>query len=239
LAETSGGVAGQSSGKAHASIGGTPLAFTKALQGAAFIDGAPSAAAASSVFSANSNIANAFGAAPTVFGIAELGGAHSTTGAAQQTVTSVVDETVDLTQLSSRRALEVGFYGGAVTGAGFAGATLDIFVDGADALHKVFATAAAATAFFTNHTVDLGSLASGKSADTLTLHTVFSVNSTAANSGFFGDMIVGDQSAPPAPDGTHGFVQAMAGFGAGAGGHVVPSTESGRATPALLAATHG
>ncbi len=98
--------------------------------------------------------------------------------------------------MAVRQDLMVGFYHPTATGAGFTSLTFDIYADGVDVLHEVFSTVAAATSFFTNHAIDLGSLASGAlSSDTLTLSAVMSITSSTVGSGFSAGMIFAD---PPA-----------------------------------------
>jgi hypothetical protein len=96
--------------------------------------------------------------------------------------------------------------------------TFDLFADGVDEIHQVFASAAAAKTYFTNHAFTLGSLSTGAlSGGTLTLKAVLSVTSATVGAGFYGDIIVGDP--PSAGPATHRFVQAAAGFG-GRGGEL-------------------
>ncbi len=103
---------------------------------------------------------------------------------------------MDLTHLAVRQDLMVGFYHPTATGAGFTSLAFDIYADGVDVLHEVFSTVAAATSFFTNRAIDLGSLASGAlSGDTLTLSAVMSITSSSVGAGFSAGMIFAD---PPA-----------------------------------------
>ena len=105
-------------------------------------------------------------------------------------------------------------------------------MNGVDVESKVFATAADAQTFFSDNAIDLGSLASGNS---LTMREILTVTTSNANSGFYGNVIIGDP--PPAAAAPHAaaahrrhtpqrpltghsgsgrssqFVQALAGFG--------------------------
>ena len=144
--------------------------FASGAQAIALETGAPDAASVASVLSINPNIDAAFGASPSFFAIGELGGAHSSQGGRSQTSTSEIDLTVDLTQLPVRQDLLVGLYDGVAVGSGFTKLTFDIYADGADVLHQAFSSVAAATAYFTDHAIDLGSLSSGPlSGDSLGL----------------------------------------------------------------------
>ena len=152
----------------------------------------------------------------------ELGGGYSTAGKAAQIVTSQFSETVDLTKLGSRQDLLVGLYGGMGTGSGVTSIQFDLVADGVDVLSKTFASAAAAQSYFADNQVDLGSLATGAAlgADSLTLSATLSVTSDAANSGFYGGLLLGESSAGAAPAAARPgqFTQALAAFGAhGAG----------------------
>jgi len=216
-AGASGAVDGAGIAQARVTIDGAASDFVTGQQGAAFATGAPDRASAAPVLSANARIKAAFGHAPTFFAIGELGGGHSSAGTASQTVTSTINETVDLTKLSSRRDLVAGFYDGTPVGSAITGVTFDLYADGIDLVHRVFSTGAEAKRFFTDDAVDLGSLASGQTlgADTLTLKAVLTVTSSAAGSGFYGDFIVGDPPGAGAKltPALHGLIQAVAGLG--------------------------
>jgi len=233
---TGGAVNGESLATATAGIGGLPASVSTVGQGVAFIEGAPSSTGVSAVLTANANIAAAFGASPVFFGIAELGGGHSTGAAATQTVTSTVDESVDLTKLKAPKDLMVGFYQGAAVGGGVSSVTFDLYADGVDVDHQTFASAAAAQAYFTNNAVDLGSLASGPlSGSTLSLQATMSVTTTAAGSGFFGSMIIGDPPVASHGVSPNAFVQAMASMGGGSGAVVPIGSSMANVTPIALA----
>jgi hypothetical protein len=234
-ANTTGSVSGTASAVAKAAITGAASALLTTGE-VAFITGAPNAATTSAVLAANSNIAALFGATPVFFGVGELGGAHTSVGNTAQTITSTLKETVDLTQLAVRGDLLVGFYNGTAVGSGVTNVTFDLYADGIQEVHQVFATAAQAATWFTNHAIDLGSLASGQplGANSLTLQVVLSVTSTTAGGGFYGDLILGDPpKVAPTP---RQFAEAIAGFASGGGS---PMAQSGTvwSAPAMLLAT--
>ena len=210
----------------------------------AFVTGAPNAATTGAVLSANAKIAAAFGAAPVFFGVGELGGGYSNGGTHRQTVTSSFDMSVDLTKLAARDDLVVGLYNGKVVGGGFTSLSFDVYADGTDVVHRVFNSAAAAKTFFTNHAIDLGSLASGQplGADTLSLHVVVSITTDTPGSRFYGDMILGDPPRAAASPTTatsatleDRFVAAMASFGAGSGGSPPMAPQTWRTGHPMLA----
>jgi hypothetical protein len=169
----------------------------------------------------NSNINTLFhaGKTPTYFGVGELGGAHSTSGAGSETETSSVHMTVDLTTFSPLHDLLIGYYGGTSAGAGFTGMTLDVKINGTDNIAN-FATVAAANAFFRNNAVDYGAL-SALGTSTLQLDISLEITESAAGGYDFG-MLIGDP--PPASDAAahHNMVAAMASFGTGWGGSSSP-----------------
>ena len=210
-ATAGGGVDGTSTAKAFAGIGDGAATMLTVGQALAFIEGAPSTASVAAVLTANAAIKTAFGAAPVFFGIGELGGGYSAGGVGVQTITTSFKETVNLTKLSLRRDLVVGFYKGTTVGAGFTSMTFDLYADGVDVIHQTFSTAAAAKTYFTNNAIDLGSLATGAlSGNTLTLRATMSITTNVAGSGFYGGLIIGD---PPASASVRSFTQAMAGMG--------------------------
>jgi hypothetical protein len=137
-----------------------------------------------------------FGSSPVFFATAELGGGHSTAATGSQTTSSTINETVDLTQLANKEDLAVGFYGGESLGAGVTQVTFNLYVNGSDVDSQTFSTAAAAKAYFTNNAINLGSLA-GESS--LSVEAQLAVTSTAAGSGFYGEVIIGDP--PPSSAG--------------------------------------
>jgi hypothetical protein len=204
--------------------------------------GAPTAAGTSPVLAANSKIKSAFGASPVFFAIGELGGSNFTNGTTVTTA-SVIDETVDLTKLTTRGDLLIGFYNGTVVGGdgNFRGATLDIYVDGTKKIHQAFASAADARTWFTNNAKDLGSLASGSTLvgtnDTLTLKAVMTVTTIFGDTGFYGQLIIGDPPAvAKAAANGHRFVAAAAGMGAsGGGGSMAPAAHPHTGPPLMLA----
>ena len=216
--QSGGGVDGTGTVKALATIGAAAAAFASTGQGVAQVTGAPTAAGPAAVLAANAAITSAFGAAPVFFAEGELGGAYSTGGKAAQTVTSIFSESVDLTQLAARQDLVVGLYGGVAVGTGVTAVQFDLLVDGTDVLSQTFASAGAAKTWFTNHAVDLGSLASGATlgADTLTVQATLSVTADASGSGFYAGILVGDPpgAAAFASPAAGRFTQLMAGLGA-------------------------
>jgi hypothetical protein len=209
------------------------------LQGVALETGAPNAASISSVFSANPKIAAAFGASPTIFAMAELGG--ETVGRQLKTTTSEIDETVDLTKLASRQDLVIGLYGGAIAGSDVRNITFDLYADGKDVIHQTFSSPSAAKAYFTDNAIDLGSLVVGHplGSNTLTLRAVMSVTSGSQLTGFSGGLIIGDPPAASHASAHPRFVEAMAGFGGGQAASAAASPAAHRGAMAAMLAAPG
>ena len=222
-AKASGVVDGASSAKTKATIGEAAQPFAAQGQAVALASGAPTLASTNAVLVANPNIFTGFGPAPTFFAIDEFGGAYAKSGGTtSQTITDTIDLTVDLTQLATRGTLVAGFYNATALGTGFASLTFTLTGDGATLISQTFTTLAAANAFFTDHAVSLGSLATGAlSGATLTLAATFTLTTSTAGQGFYAQMIIGDP--PAATTGSQMFVQAMAGMGASAVGSAPPS----------------
>lgn len=141
-----------------------------------------------------------------MFGLGELGGAFSQTN---QTGTAEIDLTVDLTRLSVRHDLMVGFYDPTTEGGGFSGLTLDLYADGTDVLHQSFTSVTAADAYFTDHAVDLDSLSTGAlSGAPLTLLAIVTMAAVSDNNGYGLNLLLGE--APATTSGAvRGFAQAM------------------------------
>jgi hypothetical protein len=205
-------VNGAAISEAHAAIHGAAFAFLTSSQAIAEIMGAPTNL--KPVLNSNPAIKAAFGSSATYFAIGELGGGHSSTGSDVQISTSSVEVKVDLTQMATLHDLVIGLYGGTSSGgADVTNVTLSIVVNGNELLHQSFATAAAATAYFTNHGIDLGSLASGGiigSSTNLDVVASLSVTTDAAGASFDGGILIGD---PPAHDALHSYVDAFGNAG--------------------------
>jgi hypothetical protein len=230
-------VSGTSSAQAEALIGATaPVFATSSEQALAVVDGAPVLASVTPILTANSNIAAAFAVNPSYFGLGELGGSYSTSGTGSETATGTVNLSVDLTQLASRQDLELGLFDGTALGSGFTNLALTVTGDGTTVLSKSFTTVAAATSYFTNNAIDLGSLASGAlSSNTLSLSISLSVTTNTAGQGFDAGFLIGD---PPASS-THQFVAAMAGFGGGTSSSAGTTHQTNQPTASLVLAGPG
>ena len=146
------------------------------------------AADTSAVTSQNGNIATAFGSAPTYLELAELGGRHDTGGTATDSITEKLILTVDPTLMPAAQDLIVGLYNPTVLGTG--SATFNVSVDGTSAVSQNFSTLSAASSYFTNHAVDLGSVASFAAAGPITVGITLQ-ESTATGSGLFAGLLIG------------------------------------------------
>jgi hypothetical protein len=128
-------------------------------QAEAQITAEPKSTDVNTINGANSQIDTAFhtGKTPVYFGIGELGGAYSTSGSGQETETSSIHMTVDLTKAGTLHDLLIGFDSGTAAGAGFTGMSPDVKINGTDHVNN-FTTVTAANAFFQNQAVDYGAL---------------------------------------------------------------------------------
>ncbi|HEV2364755.1 MAG TPA: hypothetical protein VGS12_11230, partial [Caulobacteraceae bacterium] len=230
------GVSGTTILKAKSQIGVATFAPASSGAGVANVTGAPQAADTDAVLNApqNASIKTAFGASPTFFSLAEMGGGYTSGGSGSQTVTSVVDLTIDLTKLASRADLVIGFHDPITVGSGFSSLTFTLVGDGQTLISQTFTTLAAAQTYFSDHALDLGSLASGAlSNNTLGLQATLTLTETSAGAGFYVQAIVGD---PPgaAAGGPARFLEAMASTGAAAMAHASAPGWDGAAAPNRL-----
>jgi hypothetical protein len=190
-ADASAGVSGTTTVSAETLLIGTTPTFITSSQAVAFGTGLPSSASINPILTANASISAAFGSHPSVLAIEEIGGSHSTGASGSQTSTSTVDFNAILNAQDSAQDLKIGLFSGQAFGNGVTGMTLDIDVDGVDLIKQSFANASAATAYFTNHAVDLGPLSGGNySSGTLDVQVQLQVSTNTAHSGFFGGLIV-------------------------------------------------
>jgi hypothetical protein len=172
--------------------GGAAPSFVTSDTAVAQITVSPSASAAAAVLAANPDIASGFGASPAFYAIGELAAAHTSAGSESQTLTANLGFSANPGVATGD--LMVGLYNASVIGDGFTSLTFDISAQGHDLMHDVFTTAAAATAFFTDNAIDLGSLAT----DLPNVSVSLTVVSDVAGGGFAGEMIFGDPPGHPA-----------------------------------------
>ena len=223
-------VAGASTALTWAAIGNGAIsapALVTTDQAVAQITAEPTVTDVATINTANPAINTAFHTndpTPVYFAIGELGGAYSTSAVGQETETSAVHMTVDLTKAGTLHDLLIGIYSGAATGSGFIanGITLDVKINGVDH-NTTFADVTAANAFFRNNAHDYGDL-NLLGSSTLTLDISLSITESAAGGYDFG-MLIGDP--PPAHEAAaqNNLVAAIATFGTGASG------SSGNFTP--------
>jgi hypothetical protein len=221
-------VAGASTALTWAAIGNGAIsapALVTTDQAVAQITAEPTATDVATINTANPAINTAFhnnDPTPVYFAIGELGGAYSTSAVGQETETSSVHMTVDLTKAGTLHDLLIGFYSGAGSGFIANGMTLDVKINGVDD-NTTFADVTAANAFFRNNAHDYGDL-NLLGSTTLTLDISLSITESAAGGYDFG-MLIGDP--PPAHEAAaqNNLVAAIATFGTGASG------SSGNFTP--------
>jgi len=148
--------------------------------------------AVTQVFGANTTIAAAFGANPTIVSLGELGGAHAAGGSDSETSTGTYSAELNLSSLVTPGELVLGLYGGTAAGNGVTEVHLVVQGYGTTLLNldETGANAGAlAQAAFTDQVVQLAAWQANTALDlTITL----SVTTDAVGSGFFGGFIVGN-----------------------------------------------
>jgi hypothetical protein len=135
-------------------------------------------------------IKNAMGPHPTIFALGELGGGYSGT-AGTQTVTSYVEESINMAKLSASGNFVIGFYNGSVTNAADV-TSVDIQVrDNAGYVVNNSYSETGAMSLFAGTVpmlLNTGFTNSGYEGVTITM----TVTTTGAGAGFSGDFILGD-----------------------------------------------
>ncbi len=188
VADASTGFAGGSvaaATTAQAEIGGTAHDLIDTGEGVAFVTGAPASASTDPVLTQNPTIAAAAGASPIFLAQVELGGSYAVGGSGVETETSSFAITVKLDAADLTKDLVIGLFGGTNHGS-VTDVSLDIFANNVDTF-KDIGDGAAATAYFTDHAINLGSLSAG---GTLNLDITLKVTSDTAVSGFYGGIVV-------------------------------------------------
>jgi hypothetical protein len=155
-------------------------------------------------------VSSAMGTGATALAIGELGASHTSAATGYQTATSSLSITLDTSQLDPTQDLELGLYGGTLTGTGVSRVVLDVNVGGVDLLNQSFGSGSAALAYFKNHAIDLGSVGA---TSALTVTVSLRVTTSTAGSAFDTGILVGAQA----------FVTAMASMTPAVGQSVLTS----------------
>jgi hypothetical protein len=184
-------VNGSANGYAQTGFAGALPAFQDTGAAVAYGMADPSAAAVNAVFKANPTIAAAFGDSPDVYELGEIGGAHATAGPDSET--SIANEIVYLNtaNLAGDQDLAVGFYDGdSAAASGVTGVLLNVTDNGQTLVHESVTSDAAARTFFSDNVLSgLKLLSPGGGLAELSLS--LTVYSDGANSGFYGDFVIG------------------------------------------------
>jgi hypothetical protein len=232
-ASADGAVTGDSgTSTAEGLYGGVLPAFSASGIAVATGDAQPTTATTHAILTANANIAADFTGSPSFFSVGEVGGGHSSAGTASETSTSTVTTSVDLSNLSPTGDLILGLYDGDLVGSGVTSVSLTVSGNGVDYINDQNMTGAAAQALFTDGAFNLGALASSGG---LNLSVSLTVVSDAANSGFYGDFILGDPPAQTAA--LHTLIGAMASAGSRSASETIGHEISSH-SPWLLASQH-
>ena len=203
-----------SAGEADAGISfGQAVAAPVAFQSVALIDGLPLAANVSPILAANPNLAAAFAVAPSYFANAELGGERDTKGVSAETEVSTISMTINPALLANPQDLTIGLWAPTTLGGGPASLTFDVEVDGTDKIDRTFASASAATTYFTDHALVLGSIVRLELSGLVNLQASLSETNSSAGSGFYAGLLIGDGRPSSAAD--PGFSSLPCPFGPG------------------------
>jgi hypothetical protein len=194
-------VGGQSTAHTFAAIGNGTVSAPGfvADQSEAQITAEPKASDVSTILAGNAAINTAFtnnDPTPLYFGIGELGGAYSTSGSGNETETSSVHMTVDLTKAGTLHDLLIGFYSG--TALGSIGSdpafsmSLDVKINSVDHISN-FNSVAAANTFFQDNTHDYGAL-SGSSLQLDISLSITESSAAGAGGGYDFGMLIGERA---------------------------------------------
>jgi hypothetical protein len=173
---------------------GSVPGFVTGDQSIAMIDGNPDSKSLNAVFASNPNIAMVCLGATAEFALGELGGAYAGTNILPQTQTASFSETIELTTLTSKENLLVGFYNGTQQGKGITDLTLDITANGANLLHQHFTDSASAMSFFTDHALLLAAVSTF--GNTLNLGVSLSTTENKTGAGLEFGMVIVNGSSP-------------------------------------------
>ena len=178
-AQTGGGAFSNVSASATAPVGGSADVKSQALMNGA----TPTLAMADGLQSAAFVTARPSDASPVVASIVQGAFYPGIGSGLPETFNSEVDFSIDLDRLGVVNNLQIHFLSAASTGAGFDMLTFQIYDEDLVVENDVFTDLASATAFFTNHTLDLGAAQEG-STGTLDLRFVFSLTGSQLGDGF-------------------------------------------------------
>ena len=191
-ATAAGIVAGNGGAEALAQIGVASPVLDMKTPSLAFISGAPLASDVSTVLSANGSLSSAYGSAANVLALSELGGTYASHPAmGNETSSTSCSVSLEASQLNPKDDIVLGLYGPDAHGQNLGSVSLAVSVNGANVLSAGFSTAAAANAYFTDHPLDLGSIASLSASGTIAVTVSVSETGSAPNSSMFGGALLG------------------------------------------------
>jgi hypothetical protein len=161
------------------------------LAGAAFISAHPLVSDYNSLTAATPAIRTAFGGVSGALGIVELRSTSPSTVPADAVVyhTSVSSGLI-ATRFSSGDGLVVGLVSPLVTGSGFGELNFQFYREGELQLDQTFTTVAAAQTYFTDHVLNLGSLATDNDG-TLDIEFKLNLPTASPNAGFGASLVFG------------------------------------------------
>jgi hypothetical protein len=195
------------------------------LQAAAFATGSPTNADATGALTGSYprlQVRENFdvGGTSDILGLVVLGAQNSFSGSGGPTYSAAVDFKLDLSQLSNPQELLIGLLQPATAGTGLHLLHFQINVNGGPVeVDQTFTSAAAAMAFFTGHTLDLGGIATWTGSGGLVdLLMQVDLASDVSGEGFrfdaiFGNSTLGSGPAVPVPAAAWLFPSALAALG--------------------------
>jgi hypothetical protein len=195
-------VGSAASSQSYAAVGTAGPSFSSAasFQSSAYGIGAPTDAAALALLAGNTNVHKDFdvGGQSDVLLLGALGGQYSAQAGHSHTYSSALKFDIDTQRLGTTHDLIVGFAGATATGAGFDSLHFRIQKEGINLVDKTWSAGQLADAllFFSDISVDFGSIVGGVSGDgILDLDFLFDLTASQVGQGFFTSMIAGDTFA--------------------------------------------
>ncbi len=188
-------VATTASEQSQSSVGGVAPAYNlvAGYQAAAFATGLPSTADVNTALGSSSNVRSAI-TALNVFGLVETGAAAPTGISGMQTFTASTDIHFLPGSLAAGQHLQLGLLNPSLVGGGFQSMKFEVDEQGSPIITQTFTDAATATAYFTDHALDLGApTATGSTGTDITID--YSVTSSS-NQTFQSELVIAGVPQP-------------------------------------------
>jgi hypothetical protein len=158
------------------------------------LDGLPSAAAVAPMLAGAPKTIAVFGTGSKILAAGEVGGGHSGSGTAVQTITASAAITLNQLQLPATQDLFLSFTK-AISGSPTSGIDLAVLANGGTLVNQIFVNVTDATNWLTDHPLDLGALGSSSLAASPTLNLQVELSLTSTGGGVYAAFVVGDAAA--------------------------------------------